>query len=193
MRSACRTRGRRPGSYTFSRVDGLQASSGTTAEGAQLSTVASSQHRSAAIPTTSRTRTGGCPTIARTFSGINGVVHVPRIGVLRFGNLQHFSGKPWATTTQYRFLKGISVPARRSADLTRLSSQSYSRFSRVEDAVGFGDATRVELLLDVLNLLNDTAEEALVSDVLVSATFERARSFVDPRRAMFGVRLHLGR
>ena len=57
----------------------------------------------------------------------------------------------------------------------------------------FGDAGRVELLVDVLNLLNDTAEEALVSDVLVSATFGRPRSFVDPRRAMIGVRLHLGR
>lgn len=30
--------------------------------------------------------------------------------------------------------------------------------------VQFGDAGRVELLVDVLNLLNDTAEEALVSE-----------------------------
>ena len=32
------------GLYMFSRVDGLQASSGTTAEGAQLSTVAPAEH-----------------------------------------------------------------------------------------------------------------------------------------------------
>jgi Carboxypeptidase regulatory-like domain len=63
----------------------------------------------------------------------------------------------------------------------------------VEKTLRFGDSGRVELVLDVLNLLDDTAEEALVSDVLASATFGRPRSFVDPRRAMLGVRLHLGR
>ena len=57
----------------------------------------------------------------------------------------------------------------------------------------FGDAGRVELLLDVLNLLDDTAEEALVSDILAATTYGRPRSFVDPRRAMIGVRLQLGR
>ena len=58
------------GSYTLSRAAGLQASSGTTAAGAQ------SQHRGApatcrsgAIPTISPTRAAGCQTIARTCSG----------------------------------------------------------------------------------------------------------------------------
>jgi hypothetical protein len=63
----------------------------------------------------------------------------------------------------------------------------------VSKTVRFGEVGRVDLLLDVLNLLNDTAEEALVSDVLASATFGRPRSFVDPRRAMVGARLYLGR
>jgi hypothetical protein len=74
----------------------------------------------------------------------------------------------------------------------RLSSQSILDL-RVSKTLQFGDAGRVELLLDVLNLLNETAEEALVSDVLAATTFGRPRSFVDPRRAMLGVRLHLGR
>jgi hypothetical protein len=64
---------------------------------------------------------------------------------------------------------------------------------RVSKTMPFGDVGRLELLADVLNLLNDTAEEALVSDVLGASTFGRARAFVDPRRAMIGVRLHLGR
>ena len=59
------------GSYTYSRVDGLQASSGTTPGGAQSSTVAPVARlspTSAAIPTTSPTRVDGCRTIARTCS-----------------------------------------------------------------------------------------------------------------------------
>jgi hypothetical protein len=42
-------------------------------------------------------------------------------------------------------------------------------------------------------VLNDTAEEDLESDDLFSANFGRPAAFADPRRAMFGVRLRLGR
>ena len=52
---------------------------------------------------------------------------------------------------------------------------------------------RVEVLLDVLNLLNDTAEEGLATDNLFSPNFAKPTMFVDPRRAMVGVRLNLGR
>ena len=52
---------------------------------------------------------------------------------------------------------------------------------------------RVELLLDVLNLLNDTAEEALANDNLFSPNFGLPTTFIDPRRAMLSVRLNLGR
>ena len=147
---------------------------------------------SAAIPTTSRTRTGGCPNDRPHVLRMTGVVHVPRIGVLVSANLQHFSGKPWAATAQVSLPQGAQRILLEERGSRRLSSQSILDL-RVSKTLRFGDASRVELLVDVLNLLDDTAEEALVSDVLVSATFGRARSFVDPRRAMIGVRLHLGR
>jgi hypothetical protein len=47
-------------------------------------------------------------------------------------------------------------------------------------------------MLDMLNLFNNTAEEALVSDNLFAQTFGRSRLFIDPRRAMLAVRLNLG-
>ncbi len=47
--------------------------------------------------------------------------------------------------------------------------------------------------MDVLNLLNDTAEEAIATDNLFSQNFGRPSAFVDPRRAMVGVRLNMGR
>ena len=51
----------------------------------------------------------------------------------------------------------------------------------------------MELLLDVLNALNDTAEEAIAADNLYSPNFGRPTMFVKPRRAVFAVRLTLGR
>ncbi len=69
---------------------------------------------------------------------------------------------------------------------------------RVSTAITLGRLGRIDLLLDVLNVLNDTAEESLATETLMtetvlSPTFGQPVSFVDPRRAMLGVRLHLGR
>jgi hypothetical protein len=60
-------------------------------------------------------------------------------------------------------------------------------------ALKVGDATKIEVMLDALNLLNDTASEAIASDNLYSQTFGRPTQFMDPRRVMLGVRLNLGR
>ena len=49
------------------------------------------------------------------------------------------------------------------------------------------------MLVDILNVLNDRAEEGLANDNLFSSTFGQPAVFVDPRRAMLGVRLNLGR
>jgi hypothetical protein len=47
--------------------------------------------------------------------------------------------------------------------------------------------------MDVLNLLNDTAEEGLATDNLFSSTFGHPTVFMNPRRAMVGARVNLGR
>jgi hypothetical protein len=64
---------------------------------------------------------------------------------------------------------------------------------RISKALSLGYVGKADLILDVLNLLNDTAGEALASDNLFSATLGRPTQFMDPRRVMFGVRLNLGR
>ena len=56
-----------------------------------------------------------------------------------------------------------------------------------------GAATRIEFLLDVFNLFENTAEESMASDNLFSANFGQPNVFVDPRRVMLGVRLNLGK
>jgi hypothetical protein len=122
-----------------------------------------------------------------------GVVHL-WAGFLVAANLQHFSGKPWAATAQVPLAQGqgnrrVMLEPRGSR---RLSSQSLVDL-RVSKAVHVPKTGKVDLILDVLNLLNDSAEEALASDTLSAATFGRPTQFMDPRRVMFGARLTLGR
>jgi hypothetical protein len=179
------------GSYTFSRVAGLQAASGTTADGAQLSTVAPA-NMFGSDPNNLTNADGRLPNDRPHVLRLTAVLRVPRIDVLVSGNLQHFSGKPWAAAAQVSLVQGDQRILLEPRGSRRLSSQSIVDL-RVSKTLRVGDSRRVELLLDLLNVLDDTAEEALVSDVLASATFARPRAFVDPRRAMIGVRLHLGR
>ena len=73
----------------------------------------------------------------------------------------------------------------------RLSSQSLLDL-RVSKTIVTGESARIELLVDVFNVLNNSAEEELATDDLFSPNFGRPTIFTDPRRAMFGVRLHLG-
>ncbi len=54
-------------------------------------------------------------------------------------------------------------------------------------------AGRVELLLDVLNVLNETAEDSITTDNWSSPNFGQPTVFVDPRRAMLSLRVNLGR
>ena len=79
---------------------------------------------------------------------------------------QHFSGKPWTPTAQVSLPQGDQRILLQPRGSRRLSPQSLLDL-RVSKMLGFG-AGRVELLLDVLNLLNDTAGETLATDNLFS-------------------------
>lgn len=187
------------GSYTFSRASGLQASSGTSAAGAQSSTVALPSLPFGRDPNELTNASGRLPNDRPHMLRIMGSAQVPRTGFLIAGNLQYFSGKPWAATAQINLLQNsqqrVQLEPRGSR---RLSSQTLLDL-RLSRPIPFGRSGRLELLVDLLNLLNDTAEEGLVTDVLVTDTlavnqdFGKPNVFMDPRRAMLGVRLNLGR
>ena len=188
------------GSYTFSRASGLQPSSGANAAGPQVSSIA------AAVPLTfgqdpnSLTNARGIlpndrPHMVRAM----GSVDVPRTGLVIAANFQHFSGKPWAARgsvlpSQQQGVQAVLLEPRGSR---RLSSQSLLDL-RVSRTIPLGGVGRVELILDVLNALNSRAEESLASENVATETqivsnFGQPATFVDPRRAMFSVRLNLGR
>jgi hypothetical protein len=116
-----------------------------------------------------------------------GSVAVPRTGLVVAANLQYCTGVPWAATTQISLPQGLQRVLLETPGTRRLSSQTLldMRVSREFHLAGFGS---VQLFLDVLNTLNSTAEERLADDNLFSQNFARPSVYVDPRRAMLGVR-----
>ena len=178
------------GSYTFSRTSGLQASSGAAADGAQLSTIAPN-NTFGRDPNNLTNAEGRLPNDRPHIFRVMGTVDVPRTGFVIAANLQYFSGKPWAASTQVVLPQGDTRILIEPRGTRRLSSQSLLdlRVSRTFGSSG----RRVELLLDVLNLLNDTAEEAVATDNFFSSNFARPTVFMDPRRAMVSVRFNLDR
>lgn len=179
------------GSYTFSRSYGLQASSGTTAGGAQTSS-GFSTGTFGRDPNDLTNADGRLPNDRPHALRIMGTVDVPHTGIIVAANLQEFSGKPWAATTQITLKQGSQRILLEPRGSRRLSSQSLLDL-RVSRWIPLGRGRHGEILFDVLNVLNDTAEESLATDNLYSPNFGRPSIFIDPRRAMIGMRLNLGR
>jgi carboxypeptidase family protein/TonB-dependent receptor-like protein len=182
------------GSYTFSRAAGLQASSGATAGDPQASTV------SPAFPTATFGRdpnnltnaSGRLPNDRPHMFRVMGATDVPRTGFAFAANLQIVSGKPWAATAQVSLPQGDQRILLEPRGTRRLRTQSLLDV-RLSRPIPLGRGRRAELLLDVLNVLNDTAAEGLATDNRFSPNFGLPAVFVDPRRAMLSVRLNFRR
>ena len=190
------------GSYTLSRVTGLQPGSGGNAAAAQVSTIAPPPGPGGLAfgrdPNDLTNARGRLPNDRPHVFRVMSSVDVPKTGIVLAANLQHFTGKPWAASAQ--------VPLRQNPNqrilleprgTRRLSSQTILDL-RLSKPFAAGRAGRIDLLLDVLNALNETAEESIQSDTQVTASglnqsFGQYTAFVDPRRVMLGVRFNLGR
>jgi hypothetical protein len=178
------------GSYTFSRTEGLQVSSGTAAQGEQLSTLTSSG-TFGQDPNNLTNARGRLANDRPHIFRVMGSVDVPRTGLMVAANFQHFSGKPWAASTRVSLPQGDQRILLEAPGSRRLSSQSVLDL-RVSKTIRFGRSGQVELLMDVLNALDDTAGEALATDNLFSPTFGQPTVFMNPRRVMLGARFNLG-
>jgi hypothetical protein len=181
------------GSYTFSRVSGLQPSAGTSAGGAQVSTIAPGGNTTFGRDPNDLVNARGRlandrPHMFRIMAGID----VPQTGFVVAANFQQFSGKPWAAAAQIALPQGDQRVLLEPRGSRRLSSQSLLDL-RVSRPIALRGVGRIELLLDVLNALNEAAEEGVATDNLFSPNFGQAIAFVDPRRAMVSARVNLGR
>jgi len=186
------------GSYTLSRARGLQPSSGTTAAGPQVATVGSPPASFAPGVTFGQDPNdlinayGRLPNDRPHMARVMTSVDVPRTGLVAAANLQHLSGKPWARTALINPNERARPVLIEPRGTRRLSSQTLLDV-RLSRAFRFSDAGRVELSLDVLNVLNDTAEESIRSASYNATNLGQPDIFIDPRRAMLSVRLDLGR
>ena len=181
------------GSYTLSKAAGLQASSAATAAGAQVSSVVPPGSLTFGRDPNDLTNAyGRLPNDRPHMFRAMGTVDVPRTGLVVAANLQYFTGKPWAATTTVALPQGSQRILLEPRGSRRLSSQTLLDL-RVSKTIRFAGVGRVELLVDVLNLLNEAAEESLANDNQFGSTFGQGSLFVDPRRVMFGARLNLGR
>ncbi len=177
------------GSYTFSNTHGLQPSSGATAADGQFSSTFGGG-TFGRDPNSLTNAEGRLPNDRpHMFRGAMSI-DVPRTGFTVAANVQSLSGKPWAASAQVSLPQGDQRILLEPRGTRRLSTQTLVdvRLSRMFPC-GSG---RIELLLDVLNLLNEAAEEGLATDNLFSTNFSQATVFADPRRVMLGVRVNLG-
>jgi hypothetical protein len=119
---------------------------------------------------------------------IQAAAEIPRIGVLMGISFQHLTGKPWAGEALVRLPQGTRAIFVEPRGSRRLASQTLLDL-RLSKTLRLGRKVRAELLVDVLNVLNEAAEEAVISRNVFSPNFAEGSRFVEPRRAMLGLRV----
>src|SRR6266545_7185987 len=143
------------GSYTLSRVSGLQPSSGATAASSQVSTISGAPYLTFGQDPNSLTNARGrLPNDRPHMLRGMGSVDIPRTGFVVAANAQYFTGKPWAAAAQVALPQGDQRIQLEPRGTRRLSSQTLVDV-RVSRPLHLGRSNRVELLVDVLNVLND--------------------------------------
>ena len=183
------------GSYTFSRTEGLLASSGATAADPQVSTVAPAFPTAVNVRARSEQPHQCVRAVAeRSAAHVSGDGHDRRATDRRRRRSEPAVLQREAVGGDGADCAASGRPAHsaRAARVAPAVVAIAARRARVEDVLPRRRGTRIELLFDVLNALNDTAEEALATDNLFSPNFGQPTVFMDPRRAMLSVRLNLG-
>ena len=174
-------------SYTLSKSEGLQPSSGASPGQGQFSSTFGG-NPFGRDPNTLTNAAGRLSDDRTHVFRVMGSLPVLRTGLVLAGNFQYLTGLPWAATAQVSLPQGLTRILLESPGSRRLSSQTLMDL-RLSRMIELAPKTRLELLLDVFNAFNSTAEERLADDNLLSQNFGRPSVFVDPRRAMLGVRL----
>ena len=112
------------GSYTWSRTQGLQASSGATAAAPQSSSVALPTVPIGRDPNDLTNARGLLPNDRPHIFRIMTSVALAHTGFELAANLQHFSGKPWAVTADIPLKQGTQRVLLEPRGARRLSSQT---------------------------------------------------------------------
>ena len=124
---------------------------------------------------------------------VMGSVDVPRTGFVVAANLQHFSGKPWAATAQIALPQGDQRILLEPRGSRRLSSQSLLDL-RVSRTFAVGRVGRDRAAAGRAQCAQRHGGGGSGHRQSLQPEFRPGQTgFMDPRRAMVGVRLNLGR
>jgi hypothetical protein len=173
-------------SYTLSRSEGLEPSSGSSPGQGQFSSTFGG-NAFGRDPNTLTNATGLLSDDRTHVFRVMGSLPIPGTGFVFASNFQYLTGLPWAASAQVSLPQGLTRILLETPGTRRLSSQALMDL-RLSRTIALAPKTRLELLLDVFNTFNSTAEERLADDNLLSQNFAKPSVFVDPRRAMLGVR-----
>ncbi|MGH9388002.1 MAG: TonB-dependent receptor domain-containing protein, partial [Vicinamibacteria bacterium] len=173
------------GSYTLSESTGLQSSSFRAPGGNQDSS--GGWFNRGRDPNEVINAEGNLPADRTHMFRVQAGFDVPKVGVIVAGSFQHLTGAPWAAASIVSLPQGprsILIEPRGSR---RLPSQNLLDL-RISKAFTFGAGKRVEVLLDLLNALNDDANQWVATSNFFSPSFGEGRNFLSSRRVMLGVR-----
>jgi hypothetical protein len=174
-------------SYSYSEAEGLQSQNGTQSTGMQGSLTVSF-NPFGRDPNDLTNATGILPNDRTHMLRAQGSVEIPRAGVLVGAGFQYLTGRPYSGFANVTLPQGVRPIFVEPFGSRRLSSQTILDF-RVSKIVRFGARANVELLMDVLNALDDRAEEGVATRNFYSPNFGRGVDFIPPRRAMIGAKV----
>ena len=175
-------------SYALSKAEGLQPTSGAPAGTGQFSSTFGNVNSFGRDPNSLANATGLLANDRTHVVRFLGSVVIPRVDLQIAGNVQYLTGAPWAASTPVSLPQGLTRVLLETPGTRRLSSQTLVDL-RLSRTISLNGVMQVDLLLDLLNALNDSAEERLADENRFSQNFARPSVFVDPRRAMLGVRV----
>jgi Carboxypeptidase regulatory-like domain/TonB dependent receptor-like, beta-barrel/TonB-dependent Receptor Plug Domain len=173
-------------SYSHSEARGLQSQNGDEPAGMQGS-LTTSFNPFGRDPNDLTNATGILPTDRTHMLRAQGSAEIPKVEILVGVNFQYLTGRPFTAVANVTLPQGARPIFIEPLGSHRFSSQELLDL-RLSKTLRWGSGS-VELLADILNALNDTAEEGVATRNFFNPNFGVSTNFVPPRRAMVGVRL----
>lgn len=175
-------------SYTWNKAYGLLPSSTGGASSSQATRVGGGSL--ARDPNQFTNATGNLLNDRTHTLRLTGAIIAPGDILVGF-NAAFFNGKPWGARGRASkdFLpQGAALVYLTPPGSERLENQTLLDL-RVSRAFYFGEHGKVEPFIDVLNMLNSTATEALANQNWGTDDYGVGERWIDPRRAMIGIKL----
>jgi len=177
-------------SYTLSKAEGLITSNGAAPDSSQTTAAfAGSRSRFGRDPNDLSNATGNLLNDRTHMFRVQTAYEIPGVDILVGAAFQYLTGKPYAPQASVRLPQGTRQIYIEPLGSYRVSNQTLVDL-RISKIFRFGEDRRIEILADILNLGQEKAEEAIVTRNFYSDNFSEPARFIDPMRAMIGVKLH---